>query len=315
MATIPGPGWQSYIRPVSSILDLLRRRLLKGLPALLAVAAGVAHAQELTLTLRAPDSEADLRNAYIRDAVQLALDKTRAIDGAYRLQLSAPMNKRRALLEAAQQAAPNFLVVTGPDAGRAAGLVPVLFPIHLGVNRYRVCFVHTPQRAVVREADTLSAVARLRHVQGRGWADADILRANGFTVAEANGYEALFQMVAIGRADLFCRSVLEVGQEVQAHTGLKGLALDDSLLLSYDLPQYIYTHPGNQQAIERIARGLRQAFADGSLQALMRQHLQPSLALLNLPQRRLMTLNVPSPALIEMNDRPFQIDVLRGPLR
>lgn len=286
--------------------------------ALVIAAAGPACAQELTLTLRAPDSDTDLRNAYIRDAVQLALDKTRAGDGPYRLQLSAPMNKRRALLEAAQQAAPNFLVVTGPDAGRAAGLVPVLFPIHLGVNRYRVCFVHAPHRAVVREADTLSAVARLRHVQGRGWADADILRANGFTVAEVNSYEALFQMVALGRADLFCRSVLEVGQEVQAHLGLmgsKGLALDDSLLLAYDLPQYIYTHPGNHVAIERIARGLRLAYADGSLQALLRQHLQPSLALLNLAQRRLMTLNVPNPAVAEMNDRPFQMDVLRSPLR
>lgn len=280
---------------------------------MLAVAAAPAWAQELVLTLRAPDSDTDLRNAYVRDAVQLALDKTRASDGGYRLQISAPMNKRRALLEAAQQAAPNFLVATGPDAGRAAGLVPVLFPIHLGVNRYRVCFVHANSRALVREATTLAAVARLRHVQGRGWADADILRANGFTVSEIATYEALFQMVALGRADLFCRSVLEIGEEARAHAGLKGLALEETLLLAYDLPQYLYTHPGNQVAIDRVGRGLRLAFADGSLQALLRQHLQTSLALLNLPQRRLLQLNVPTPTVVEMNDRPFQIDVLRRP--
>lgn len=294
---------------------LHRRCWLQGVAGLLIAPAGPARAQELTITLRAPDSETDLRNAYVRDAVELALDKTRVSDGSYRLQLSAPMNKRRALLEAAQQAAPNFMLAAGPDAGRAAGLVPVPFPIHLGVNRYRVCFVHTPHRDLVRKADTLGAVARLRHVQGRGWADADILRANGFTVEEVNGYEGLFQMVALGRADLFCRSVLEVGQEWQAHAGLKGLSLDDSLLLAYDLPQYLYTHPGNQAALDRVTRGLRLAFADGSLQALLRQHLQPSLALLNLGQRRLMTLSVPSPAFVEMNDRPFQIDVLRAPLR
>lgn len=280
---------------------------------MLAVAAAPAWAQELVLTLRAPDSDTDLRNAYVRDAVQLALDKTRASDGGYRLQISAPMNKRRALLEAAQQAAPNFLVATGPDAGRAAGLVPVLFPIHLGVNRYRVCFVHVNSRALVREATTLAAVARLRHVQGRGWADADILRANGFTVSEIATYEALFQMVALGRADLFCRSVLEIGEEARAHAGLKGLALEETLLLAYDLPQYLYTHPGNEVAIDRVGRGLRLAFADGSLQALLRQHLQTSLALLNLSQRRLLQLNVPTPTVVEMNDRPFQIDVLRRP--
>lgn len=292
---------------------LQRRRFVQGCVAAPVAAHAPAHAQELTLTLRAPDSEGDLRNAYIRDAVQLALDKTRASDGGYRLRVSPPMNKRRALLEAAQQAAPNFMVVTGPDAGRAAGLVPVLFPVHLGVNRYRVCFVHANSRGLVRDAATLDAVARLRHVQGRGWADADILRANGFTVAEIASYEALFQMVALGRADLFCRSVLEVGEEVRAHAGLKGLALDDSLLLAYDLPQYLYTHPGNQVAIDRVNRGLRQAFSDGALQALLRQHLQPSLALLNLAQRRLMVLNVPTPAIVEMNDRPYQIDLLRRP--
>jgi hypothetical protein len=223
------------------------------------------------------------------------------------------MNKRRALIEAAQQTAPNFMVVTGPEAGRAAGLVPVLFPIHLGVNRYRVCFVHAASRAQVRDAVTLSAVARLRHVQGRGWADIDILRANGFNVAEIATYEALFQMVALGRADLFCRSVLEVGEEARARVGLRGLALDDSLLLVYDLPQYLYTHPGNAAAIDRIGRGLRLAHAEGSLQALLRQHLQPSLAQLNLLQRRIFVLDVPPPAVVEMNDRPFQLDLLRRP--
>lgn len=282
-------------------------------------AAGPTWAQGLVVTLRAPDSDTDMRNDYIRDAVQLALDKTRGSDGPYQLQLSPLMNKSRALLEAARRAVPNFLVATGPEVGRAAGLVPVLFPIHLGVNRYRVCFVHAPRqaavRAAVRAADGLAAVAALRHVQGRDWADVAVMRANGFKVVEVNTYEGLFDLVAVGRADLFCRNVLEVGHEIQAHQGVKGLALDDSLLLSYDLPQYLYTHPDNRVAIDRIERGLRLAFADGSLQALLRRYLQPSLARLNLPQRKLFTLETPKAARVEMNDRPFQIDLLRATRR
>lgn len=292
---------------------LPRRRLLTGLPALLA--AGPARAAELVLTLRAPDGEADMRNAYVRDAVQLALQKTERADGPFRLVLSLPMNKQRALLEASARTVPNFLVVTGPDVGRAAGLVPVRFPIHLGVNRYRVCFVHAPSQATVRAADSLAAVARLRHVQGRDWADVAVMRANGFSVVEVATYEALFELVAVGRADLFCRSVLEVGHEIQAHAGLPGLALDDSLLLSYDLPQYLYTHADNRTAIERVERGLRLAFADGSLQALLRRYLQPSLTRLSLPRRRLYALRTPPAVHVEMDDRPFQIDLLRKPGR
>ncbi|MFG6487288.1 hypothetical protein ACG04R_11465 [Roseateles sp. BYS78W] len=294
---------------MSASPTLNRRRLLTGLPALLA--AVPARAAELVVTLRSPDSDADMRNAYVHDAVQLALDKTRPSDGPYRLQVSTAMNKRRALLEAAQRTVPNFLLVTSPETGRDAGLVPVLFPIHLGVNRYRVCFVHAPRQAAVRAAGSLADVARLRHVQGRDWADVAVMRANGFTVAEVGTYEALFELVAVGRADLFCRSVLEIGQEISAHAGMKGLAVDDSLLLSYDLPQYLYTHPDNREAIARVERGLKLAFADGSLQALLRRYLQPSLARLRLPQRRLITLQTPGPARVEMNDRPFQVDLLR----
>jgi hypothetical protein len=292
----------------------LRRRCLLAGASALWTARALAAVPELVVTLRAPDAEADLRNAYVRDAVRLALERTRA-DGPYRLQLSAPMNKRRALLEAARRSPPNFMVVTGPDLGRAAGLVPVPFPIHLGTNRFRVCFVNSGRAAAVRAATRLEDVARLHHVQGRDWADVAVLRANGFAVTEVSTYESLFELVALGRADLFCRSVLEVGAEWRSHAGLKGLALDDSLLLSYDLPQYLYTHPDNRAAIERIGRGLRLAFADGSLQALLRQYLQPSLAALHLSRRRLFTLTTPGPAVVEMNDRPYQIDLLHLPPR
>lgn len=286
---------------------------MAGLPALLG--AGAARAAELVITLRAPEAAADLRNTYIRDAVRLALQKTQASDGPFQLAVSAPMNKSRALLESARQSVPNLLVATSPENGRQAGLVPVRFPIHLGVNRYRVCFVHAPRQAAVRATKSKDELARLRMVQGRDWPDVPVLRANGLNVAEVNTYEAMFELVALGRADLFCRHVLEIGQEIHAHQGVAGLALDDSLLLSYDLPQYLYTHPDNRAAIDRVERGLKLSFADGSLQALMRRDLKPSLARLRLPQRRLITLDSPTPVRVEMDDRPFQIDLLRATRR
>lgn len=279
------------------------------MPALLGAESVVA--SELVITLRAPDSESDLRNAYVHDAVALALDKTRGSDGPYRLLLSAPMNKQRALLEAARRTVPNFLVVAGPGAARAVGLAPVPFPIHLGVNRYRVCFVHEARQAAVRAASSVEALARLQHVQGRDWPDVPVLRANGFRVIEVGTYDALFQLVALGRADLFCRSVLEVGDEIRAHTGVRGLAVDGSLLLVYDLPQYLYTHPDNAAVMDRLSRGLRRAFADGSLQALLRRYLAPSMAQLNLARRRQLMLRAPASAVVEMDDKPFQVNLQR----
>ncbi len=286
-----------------------------GCAALRAVAAPATPPAALVVTLRAPDSRADLRNAFVREAVDLALRRTQASDGPYRLAVTKPMNKPRALREAARQAEPNLLVVTSTESGRDAGLVPVRFPIHLGTNRYRVCFVHAPRQPAVRAVDSVAALAQLRIVQGRNWPDVAVLRASGLNVAEVGTYDAMFKMVAMGRADLFCRNVLEIGHEIQTHDGAPGLALEDSLLLSYDLPQYLYTHADNRQAIDRVERGLKLAFSDGSLQALLRRYMQPSLALLNLPQRRLLALQVPASMRVEMDDRPYQIDLLRKPGR
>jgi len=261
--------------------------------ALFALRVLPAHAEPLVVTLRAPDGSGDPRGAFIRSVVQLALDKTLASHGPYQLALSVPMNNRRALLAAGQNEPPNLLLPVGPQVGRAAGLAAVRFPIHLGVHGYRVCFVHPSKQQVLREARSVKDLQALTHVQGRDWADVAVLRANGLNVVELTSCAAMFQMVAAGRVDLFCRSILEVGGEVQGQAHVPGLVLDDSLLLAYELPSYLHTHPGNQALIERLTVGLNRAYADGSLPALLRERLRPHQALLKLGQRRVIALQSP----------------------
>lgn len=287
---------------------LSRRRWLASCALAGLAPAAQAHGGDLLITLRAPDSPGDLRNLYVRDAVQLALEKTRSSHGPYRIQQSETMNKRRALLVAREGKLPNFVLTSSPETVADSGLAPVPFPIHLGVNGYRICFVNRGRQQAVRAAANLDAIARLRHVQGQGWADVGVLRANGFQVAEVARYESLFSMVALGRADLFCRSILEIAQELQAHRHLQDLVLEDSFTLVYELPQYLYTHPANRIAIQRLQLGLEQAFADGSLQALLRRHLQPSLDLVDLPRRRHYTLKTPQRA-GEIDSRRYQLDL------
>lgn len=260
--------------------------------------------------MRAPDAASDQRSTYVRQAVELALKKTVATHGPYQLRITPPMNKRRALLEAAQRSYPNFIITTAPAAGRGAGLAPVLFPLYMGTNGYRVCFVNAARKAAVRQVTDLAALGQLEHVQGKGWPDVGVLRANGQRVTEVVSYSAMFKLVALGRADLFCRSVMEASHEAAAHAHLKDLALDDSFLLHYTLPAYLYTHPENREVRERLAQGLRLAFADGSLQALLHRHVKPSLQGLGLAGRRVFTLKSPDDS-PEMDDRPFQMDLLQ----
>lgn len=274
-----------------------------------------APAGEFLLTLRAPESPSDQRQLYLNAAMQLALDKTVSSHGPYQLLNSPPMNKQRALISARQKTQPNLMILAGPAEAHAVGsLAPVRFPLMLGVTGYRVCFVSPQAQQAVAQTRTLDELRQqFSMVQGTGWADVAVLRANGFQVTESPSYDALFRMVAKGRADLFCRSVLEVQAEARAQAGLPGLVLDRTFALLYDLPHFLYTHRDNQVAIERLTEGLQRAYADGSLQALMRQHLQASLQLVELHKRRLYLLRTEPPAGIAFEYRSYRLDPLAPP--
>ncbi|WP_457423764.1 hypothetical protein [Roseateles sp. P5_E7] len=268
-----------------------RRQLLT---ATLAPLAGpVLAAPEMVVTLRAPDGGGDPRKELIGAIARLALERTRDSHGAYLLALSARMNNRRALLTAARNEVANLLLPASPDVGRAAGLAAVPFPIHLGLHGYRVCFVNAARQEALRAVRSLADLKPFVHVQGKDWSDVTVLRANGLRVEEIVSYPAMFQMVSLGRADLFCRSILEAGPELAQNAGLPGLVLDDSLLLAYDMPGYFHTHPSNTALIERMTTGLRRAHADGSLQALLRQYIQPHVDRLRLERRRVIRLASP----------------------
>ncbi|HEY0957192.1 MAG TPA: hypothetical protein VGE36_20740 [Roseateles sp.] len=267
-----------------------RRHLLAAALTLPGVAAA---ARPLVVTLRAPDGATDPRNDFIGGIARLALERTRDSHGAYTLARSVPMNNLRALRAAAQNSPPNLLLPVAPDVGREAGLAAVPFPIHLGLHGYRVCFVNPARREQLRAVRSLADLRPFVHVQGKDWADVSVLRANGLKVVEMTSYPAMFQMVALGRVDLFCRSILEAGPELERHADLPNLVLDDSLLLAYDLPGYFHTHPSNTVLIERMSTGLKRAYADGSLQALLRRRLQPYERVLQLERRRVITLASP----------------------
>lgn len=243
--------------------------------------------------MRGADTQNDARVSYLMELASLALERTRASHGDFRLVEAGPMNTRRALLAASVNRPVNLIVPTNFIAGEQARLAPIRFPVHLGLNGYRIALANEAGRQQLRDVRTVSDLARLRHVQGVGWADVVIMRANGFQVTEVVSYESIFQMLSRGRADVCFRSVLEVGGELQNYGLLPGLSLDDRVMLQYELPHFFFTNPANTVLIERLGAGLRRAFADGSLQALLKRRLRGSLDTLGLKQRRLLKLASP----------------------
>jgi hypothetical protein len=257
--------------------------------------AGSAMAQVTVFTYRTAESGADTRYYYDKVALQLALDKTVAKYGPYRLEGSPPMTVPRALNSVNENRYPNYFVkFSYQDRYAGSDMIYVRFPVDLGIVGYRVCFTNPAAQERLRQVTTLDELRQFTHGQGLQWADVEILRSNGFKVEEVASYENLFGMVAAGRFDLFCRGVNEVLDEVRTHASLAGLRVDDTMTLAYPLPRFFYTHASNRQAAQRIEEGLRLAYADGSLQKAWRINYGHSLDYARLDQRKVYRLANPT---------------------
>lgn len=289
------------------------RLLRRGLPVALSGLGLLCPAWASTLyTYVEAESPADSRQAYNLAALRLALEKTLPEYGTYQLRAAPRMNTARALEEARRGSYPNLLVMTSfQNALLDSGLDYARFPVDLGVTGYRICFVSPAARREVAGIRTLDVLRRFRVVQGVGWADVAILRHNGFRVETLAQYEDLFLAVADNRADLFCRGVNELDAEFRARPKMIGLDYDRTMALVYPLPRFFFSNRQNGRALERIGKGLRQAYRDGSLQKLWRAHYQHAVRFARLQQRHLFHLETPGIDRIDFDFRKYFFDPAR----
>lgn len=266
--------------------------LLLGL--IVATPLAFGQTKTLTITYRPGESASDTRYDYDTRALYLALEKTTAKYGPYRLVASPAMTFSRAIASVSHNEYENFFIkLSYEDRYLAMDMRYARFPVDLGIVGYRVCFSNPDSQARLAKVSTLDELRKLSHGQGRDWADVQILRHNGFRVIEAGSYESLFQMVANKRFDLFCRGTNEILSEFKAHKQLQGLQVDDSITIAYPLPRFFYTHAANRQAAERIEEGLVLAYRDGSLQEAWRQNYQASIDFVQLGRRKVFRLDNP----------------------
>ncbi len=263
------------------------------------------------VTYVSPESDRDLRSLYGQQLLQLALEKTRDSFGDYELRPAPSMSRTRLRQVLQYNLYPNLLAIDSfPRPEGSHDLDYVRFPVDLGILGYRICFVSPKQQQAVARVRTLSDLQQFIHGQGRGWQDADILRAAGFKVQEVEGYERLFKLVVRGRVDLFCRGANELLSELDTHKDLGPLMVDQHLALYYPFVHLFYSHKENQRALRRIRAGLQLAWQDGSLQALWLKTYQPALAFARLDQRQLFRLDNPLLQGLDFDYHPYLYDPL-----
>lgn len=185
------------------------------------------------------------------------------------------------------------LIWTMTNQERERELLPIRIPLDRGLFGWRVLFVRAGEEARFAGARRLADLRSFSFLQGHDWPDADILAANGLRVERATQLEALFPMVARQRADALPRGVPEVEEELASRATPQGLVLEPRLLLRYPTALYCFVSPQRRELAAELERCLRALQASGAFDRLLRQWFAPSLALVKLPQRRVIELRNP----------------------
>lgn len=172
--------------------------------------------------------------------------------------------------------------MTSKERENDALAVPI--PIYKGLIGWRIFLTGLKPRYDSSQPITLEDLKTLDLIQGHDWPDTKVLLKNGFNVKTSTSFSGLFQMLALERADLFPRSVIEVWDELNGDLGAQ-LALEHHTIISYPAASYFFTANSNQGLARLIQKGLEIAIRDGSFDELFYQYFEGFIARARISER------------------------------
>lgn len=265
--------------------------------ALIAARLSAAQPQAMTYIHHRPESPRDVRYEYHWEILRTALEKTRAKWGDYKLVPSAEvMTEQRQAFEL-KHATGKLTVMylsTTPELER--DLLAVHIPVDRNLGGYCVFLIRDGEQSRFVNVRTLADLKRFTFGLGLGWIDVGILQSNGLRVVTGSSYDGLFSMLVNKRFDVFLRAAVEVLDEFHLHKDVKGLAIEQSLIVYYPLPMYFWfpRTPEGRRLAQRAEEGMRMMIADGTYDRIFDRHQRWKIEQLHLKERRIIRIANPN---------------------
>lgn len=229
------------------------------------------------------------RDAYFVSLLKMALERAGEEYELVEVKLPDYSEKRSVLLIESDQYDIHWLNTT-PE--REQQLLPIRIPLDKGAIGWRAFFIRPDKQPVFDKVSSAADLKPFIFVQGHDWPDAQVLLKNGFAVETSSNWAGLFRMVALNRAQVFPRSILEISAE-QKESVAQGLVIEKSLILRYPAAYYFFVAKDNPVLAKIIERGLKNSFADGSFDALFFENFGAPIAELDLMQRKVISIDYP----------------------
>jgi ABC-type amino acid transport substrate-binding protein len=245
-------------------------------------------AEEQTVRLNAASgAKAD----YVIELLNLAFAN---IDTHYRIKKDLTPSTQSRITEEVQAGNLDLMWVSTSQTYET-DFLPIRIPLLKGLLGYRILLIRAEEQQTFDAIYTKEDLARVTFGQGRTWADAGILEANGLKVIKATKSPGLFHMLDGGRFDAFPRGASEPFAEIKKYPVLK-LAVEKNLLLAYKMPFYIFVNKNKPNLAKDIELGLNRAIATGEFDKIFLQNptVKDVQELAHLSQRRIINLDNPT---------------------
>jgi len=123
------------------------------------------------------------------------------------------------------------------------------------------------------------------------WADAELLRQNGFKVLEQGTLAQQFLLLQEGQCDFIPLGINEAQSLLDDYAHEMGrLSIEPSLMLYYPLPIVFYIHPAQPKLQKAIQKGLVQIDHSGELESIYQKHYGEAVLRMNPKQRKMIPI-------------------------
>lgn len=236
----------------------------------------------------------DSNNYYFVRLLKLALDKTVASHGAYRLEQPETYLVDSRLRASIFQGVVDLAWFTSsPEA--ETDFLAIKKPLLGAINEYHLLLIRREDQERFSQVKTIEELRNFTGGISEQWADAEVMRTNELPLVAVSRYPVLFKMLAAKRFDYFPRGLYQITSEARRHPELD-LVIENSLMLHYPSFTYFFVAKGNSKLANRIQAGLELAQSDGSLDELFNSvpRFRWAQQLLESHSRRILRLKLPA---------------------
>jgi hypothetical protein len=252
------------------------------------------------------------RDDYQLKALELALEKTRAEYGAYKIvRVLDTLSTFRVRNEVYAGTRVNLFVEPWRALDPRNPLdrnIAIEIPLMGGLLGFRNLIIRRDDLATFAAITSAAQLQKLVAGMGRNWAEVPIYKRNGYRIDDTGTVRSLAPMLANRRVDYIPMSVTEIDAVLALNPALADqLAVAPGMLIEYPQPAIFYVSANQPELAARLRNGLLMASHDGSLNELLLHSFGKEIQSLRAPNMQRFTLSNPGVPkhLLEMLPTPL----------